>query len=47
MRLKASRALTGCEAALPDAYGKKPEELAALMNECLEKYRAESGGAEP
>jgi hypothetical protein len=27
-----ANALAGCEAALPDAYGMKPEALAMLMN---------------
>ncbi len=30
-------ALTECEGALPNTYGKKAEELAALLNECLLK----------
>ena len=37
-----NRALAGCEGALPDNYGMKPEALAALMNERLDRFRSKS-----
>ena len=36
-----SKSLAQCDGALPDTYGKKPQELADLLNECLEKTRGE------
>ena len=36
-----SKGLTGCEAALPDNYGMKPEALATLLNRLLEQHRRE------
>ena len=35
---KANLALGGCEAALPDTYGHKAEELASIMDELRQKY---------
>ncbi|MEL6382982.1 MAG: hypothetical protein AAFQ89_11010 [Cyanobacteria bacterium J06626_18] len=32
-------AIAGCEGALPDTYGKKAEDLAALLNDCLHEFR--------
>jgi len=32
-----------CEGALPDTYGKKAEELASFMNECLAKVKTTEG----
>lgn len=34
-----ARVLTGTEAALPDTYGMKAEQLAELMNDLLERYK--------
>jgi len=39
---RATRMLTGGEGALPDTYGKSPEELATLTNEWRERASAES-----
>jgi len=36
-----SKGLTGCEAALPDNYGMKPEALARLLNRLLEQHGRE------
>lgn len=33
-----SKALCGYEAALPDTYGMKPQDLAALLNELIHRY---------
>lgn len=33
-----SREMTGVEVAIPDTYGKSPEELAKLLNEWRERY---------
>lgn len=40
---RAAAALTGCEAALPDTYGFKAEDLAELMNQMKQLERLESG----
>lgn len=40
---RAAVALTGCEAALPDTYGFKAEDLAELMNQMKQLERLESG----
>jgi len=37
---KVAVALSGVEGMLPDNYGKKPRELAVLMNEWRERYSA-------
>ena len=31
--------VAGCEGALPDTYGKKPAELAELLNRCLAQFK--------
>jgi len=36
-----------CEGALPDTYGKKAEELASFMNECLAKAKGIRGEQRP
>ena len=40
---RAAAALTGCEAALPDTYGFKAEDLAELMNQMKQLVRLEPG----
>ncbi len=34
-----SKGISGYDGGLPDTYGKKPEELAALLNSKLQKYK--------
>jgi hypothetical protein len=34
-----AKAMTPCEAALPDTYGKKPQELANILNSCIQIVR--------
>ena len=36
-----SQAIAGCEGALPDTYGKTPEELVDLLNECRRLFTAD------
>lgn len=39
-----AKALSGVEGMLPDNYGKTAEELLDLMESCLERARAQTGG---
>ena len=38
-----AKAIAHCEGALPDTYGKKPEELADMLNACLQSVRTNQG----
>ena len=42
MGRQVASAITGCEGALPDTYGKKAEDLAALLNDCLHEFTTRS-----
>ncbi|MGF1524948.1 MAG: hypothetical protein ACFBSF_21690 [Leptolyngbyaceae cyanobacterium] len=39
MGRQVASAIAGCEGALPDTYGKKAEDLAALLNTCLHEFK--------
>ena len=38
-----AKAVAQCEGALPDTYGKKPQELADFLNSCIERFRQRCG----
>jgi Bacterial PH domain len=40
-----AKAITGCEGALPDTYGKKADELAAFLNARLREFKNQVGQA--
>lgn len=40
---RVSSALSGCDGALPDTYGQRAEDLADLLNACLQEFTDRSG----